>query len=103
MKAVAATFDSQANKVVFKEIEAKPEQLGPHDILVEVRAVSLNPVDFKVAGGVKDAAGKILGYDASGIVKEVGTQVTSLKTGDEVYYAGSVKRQGNQAQLHTVD
>ena len=61
-----------------------------HDILVEVMAVSVNPVDYKVRGSSPPADGdwKVLGWDAAGIVREVGSEVTQFKAGDEVYYAG---------------
>ena len=76
-----------------------------HDILVEVMAVSVNPVDYKVRGSSPPADGdwKVLGWDAAGIVREVGSEVTQFKAGDEVYYAGSITRSGTNAQFHLVD
>ena len=76
-----------------------------HDILVEVMAVSVNPVDYKVRGSSPPADGdwKVLGWDAAGIVREVGSDVTQFKAGDEVYYAGSITRSGTNAQFHLVD
>ena len=58
-----------------------------HDILVEVMAVSVNPVDYKVRGSSPPADGdwKVLGWDAAGIVREVGSDVTQFNAGDEVY------------------
>ena len=74
---------------------------------MEVRAISVNPVDTKIrAGGGPgrpDGQLPILGWDAAGIVKEIGTDVTLFKTGDEVYYAGSVDRAGSYAEFHCVD
>ena len=61
-----------------------------HDLLVDVRAISVNPVDTKVRASAAPAAGddyKVLGYDASGIVRAVGPEVTLFKPGDRVYYA----------------
>lgn len=77
-----------------------------HDLLVEVRAVSVNPADTKRRAGSTPADGepyRILGYDAAGVVNAVGSDVTLFKPGDEVWYAGSVTRQGTNAQLHLVD
>lgn len=76
-----------------------------HDLRVAVRAVSVNPVDTKVRRRAAPPAGgvKVLGYDAAGIVDAVGPQVTLFKPGDEVYYAGSILRQGTNAEFHLVD
>ena len=76
-----------------------------HDILVEVKAVSVNPVDYKIRGSTPQADGgwKVLGWDAAGIVREVGPDVTQFAAGDEVYYAGSLIRSGTNAQFHLVD
>ncbi|MEV4494193.1 zinc-binding alcohol dehydrogenase family protein [Micromonospora arborensis] len=77
---------------------------GPHDLLVRIEAVSVNPVDVKVRAGV-DPGGelKVLGYDAAGTVSAVGPSVTRFRVGDEVYYAGSIARPGTNAQFHLVD
>jgi NADPH:quinone reductase len=79
------------------------------DLLVEVRAVSVNPVDYKVAsgggpGGSPDAeAIKVVGYDAAGVVAETGPEARLFKPGDQVFYAGSIRRQGADAEYHLVD
>ncbi|MBM7767790.1 zinc-binding alcohol dehydrogenase family protein [Glutamicibacter nicotianae] len=75
-----------------------------HDILVDVKAVSVNPVDVKIragAGGPTDD--RVLGWDASGIVLAVGDAVTGYQVGDEVYYAGALGRPGTYAKWHLVD
>ncbi|MES2511232.1 MAG: zinc-binding alcohol dehydrogenase family protein [Pseudomonadota bacterium] len=77
-----------------------------HDIVVEVKAISVNPVDTKVR--MRDGAApgqdyKVLGYDASGVVKAVGPDVTLFKAGDKVWYAGSIARPGTNSELHLVD
>jgi NADPH2:quinone reductase len=76
-----------------------------YDILVEVKAVSVNPVDYKIRSSTPPADGdwKVLGWDAAGIVREVGPDVTQFAAGDEVYYAGSLIRSGTNAQFHLVD
>jgi NADPH2:quinone reductase len=83
---------------------AKPEPRA-HDIRVAVKAVSVNPVDGKVRKRAAPPEGetKILGYDAAGVVDAVGPDVTLFKPGDEVFYAGSILRQGTNSEFHLVD
>src|SRR4051794_10205555 len=83
---------------------AKPAPLG-RDLLVQVKAVSVNPVDTKVRMRADPKGGepKILGYDATGIVAAVGPDVTLFKAGDEVWYAGSIIRPGTNSEFHLVD
>lgn len=78
---------------------------GELDLLVEVKAVSVNPVDTKRRKGWTPEAGetKVLGWDASGIVRGIGSKVTLFKPGDEVWYAGSLIRPGSNSELHVVD
>lgn len=77
---------------------------GPRDLLVEISAVSINPVDTKIRmrAGTQDTP-KILGFDAVGTVVEVGSEVTLFRPGHKVYYAGSNQRQGTNAEFHLVD
>ncbi|QGG89922.1 zinc-binding alcohol dehydrogenase family protein [Agrobacterium sp. MA01] len=81
-----------------------PEATG-HDLLVEIKAISVNPVDTKVRRNQTPPAGeaRILGYDAAGVVKAVGPDVSLFKPGDEVYYAGAINRPGTNAEYHLVD
>lgn len=78
-------------------------ELRPHDLLVRVRAVSVNPVDTKVLKRLGDGESKQLGYDAAGVVEAVGERVSGFAVGDEVYYAGDISRPGTNAELHAVD
>lgn len=82
----------------------RPEPTG-RDILVEVKAISVNPVDTKIRRGAKPEAGqwKVLGWDAAGIVSAVGPEATIFKPGDAVFYAGAINRQGTNAEFHLVD
>ena len=75
------------------------------DILVAVRAVSVNPVDTKVRRGTgPDGDGwKVLGWDAAGLVVEVGPEATHFAPGDAVFYAGALGRSGTNAEFHLVD
>lgn len=78
---------------------------GPRDLLVKVKAVSVNPVDVKLRAQVAPPPGtaKILGFDAAGIVETVGAEVTLFRPGDVVFYAGSIARPGTNAEFHLVD
>ncbi|EIM25295.1 zinc-binding alcohol dehydrogenase family protein [Microvirga lotononidis] len=82
----------------------RPEP-GPRDLLVEIKAVSLNPVDTKVRMRAQPEPGgwKVLGFDAAGIVRGTGRDVSLFKEGDEVFYAGAITRQGTNAEFHVVD
>ena len=82
-----------------------PGQPSGHDLLVQVRAVSVNPVDTKQrrAPRADDAPPRVLGFDAAGVVEAIGPEVTAFAPGDEVYYAGDVTRAGCNAQWQHVD
>ena len=87
------------------DIELPAPQAHGHDLLVEVKAISVNPVDVKIRANVAPADGdaKIIGWDAAGVVKAVGPDVTLFKPGDEVWYAGALTRPGTNSELHLVD
>lgn len=76
--------------------------LRPHDLLVRVHAVSVNPVDTKVRVSLGEGE-RQLGWDASGVVESIGSAVTRFAVGDEVWYAGDLTRPGTNATLHAVD
>lgn len=82
----------------------KPVARG-RDLLVRVEAISVNPVDYKIRSNVSPEAGqwKVLGWDAVGTVVETGEKVEGFKTGDQVWYAGSLIRQGTNSAFHLVD
>ena len=75
------------------------------ELLVEVKAISVNPVDYKVRARPDPNAAlpRILGWDAAGVVREVGPGVRLFKPGDEVYYAGSIHKPGANSEFHVVD
>lgn len=82
----------------------EPKATG-RDLLVEVKAISVNPVDTKVRVRSQPAEGQtsVLGWDAAGIVKAIGPEVTGFKPGDAVFYAGAIDRPGSNAEFHLVD
>jgi len=90
---------------VLLDIELPDPVPGPRDLLVEVRAISVNPVDTKVRAGAKPEANtpKVLGWDVAGVVRAVGSKVTLFKAVDAVFYAGSIARPGRNNELHLVD
>ena len=81
-----------------------PEPAG-RDLLVQVKAVSVNPVDVKVRRRAAGEYGepRILGWDAAGVVQAAGDAVSLFEVGDEVYYAGDLTRPGCNSELHLVD
>jgi zinc-binding alcohol dehydrogenase family protein len=87
------------------DVELPAPVAAGRDLLVEVKAISVNPVDTKIRRNVAPAAGelKVIGWDAAGIVKAVGPDVTLFKPGDEVWYAGALTRAGTNSELHLVD
>ena len=87
------------------DFEMERPQARGRDLLVEIKAVSVNPVDTKVRKRFTPAPGqkKVLGYDAAGIVAACGEGVTLFKPGDPVFYVGNVNRPGTNAQYHLVD
>lgn len=83
---------------------AEPEACG-HDLLVAVKAVSVNPVDTKIRAPKKEieTEPRILGWDAAGEVVAIGSKVEYFTVGDPVYYAGDITRSGTNSELHLVD
>lgn len=78
---------------------------GPRDLLVDIKAVSVNPVDAKMRSHSQPPQGEwgVLGWDAVGLVRAVGSEVTLFKAGDRVWYAGAINRRGANAEQHLVD
>nr|WP_306263759.1 zinc-binding alcohol dehydrogenase family protein [Pararhizobium sp. IMCC3301] len=106
MKAVALThYLPVDNPEAFLDVELPRPEAAGRDLLVAVKAVSVNPVDTKIRAPKDDveATPRVLGWDASGVVEAVGPDVTLFKPGDEVYYAGDVTRSGSNAEFQLVD
>ncbi|MEL4177260.1 zinc-binding alcohol dehydrogenase family protein [Roseateles sp. PN1] len=106
MKAIAYQQALPINDpLALQDVTLPAPEPGPRDLLVEVKAIAVNPVDTKVRAGVSPEPGqwKVLGWDAVGIVRSVGAQVSLFKPGDRVWYAGAIHRAGANAELHVVD
>ncbi|MBU3694838.1 MAG: zinc-binding alcohol dehydrogenase family protein [Rhodocyclaceae bacterium] len=87
------------------DVELPDPAPGERDLLVQVHAVSVNPVDTKVRRHMPPEPGqlRVPGWDAAGVVRAVGAQVTRFRPGDRVWYAGSLDRPGSHAELQCVD
>lgn len=105
MRAVrcAVTGSTDAGEALV-DVEAPVPQPGPRDILVQVSAVSVNPVDTKVRRRMSaQSPPQVLGWDAAGTVVAVGPDVGMFTPGDEVFYAGDLTRAGSNAEYQAVD
>lgn len=106
VKAVGYTGAKELNDPdSFVEFEFEKPISNDNEILVEVKAVSINPVDTKIrkATNGEQIPPKILGKDASGIVESIGSKVTLFKVGDKVFYSGNVLKSGSNATHQLVD
>lgn len=106
MKAVGFTKSLPISDVKALEDFDLPEPtLKPTDLLVEIKAVSVNPIDIKtrLSGAYPDGSPRILGFDAAGIVKQCAEQTKGFKPGDEVFFAGAINRAGSYAEYTAID
>lgn len=106
MKAVAYTQSLPiSDPMSLQDVQLCEPTPAPHDLLVEVRAIAVNPVDTKIRRNVAPEAGqtKVLGWDVAGVVRAVGSAVSLFKVGDEVFYAGALQRPGGNSERHLVD
>ena len=87
------------------DLEVPKPAPSARELLVEIKAISVNPVDYKVRARPDPNAQlpRILGWDAAGVVREVGPGVQLFKPGDEVCYAGSIHKPGANSEYHVVD
>ena len=94
-----------ANDQALVDLVFPTPKASGHDILVAVKAIAVNPIDTKIRSTAKPESDtpKILGWDAAGIVTEIGSKVTLFKPGDEVWYAGDLTRPGTNSEFHLVD
>ncbi|MGF1542452.1 MAG: zinc-binding alcohol dehydrogenase family protein [Pleurocapsa sp.] len=93
------------NPNCFASVEIPKPQPQERDLLINIKAIAVNPVDYKIRSSIKEklSTPKILGWDAAGIVEAVGANTSLFQVGDEVYYAGSVIRPGSYSQYQLVD
>lgn len=91
----------------FIEFETEKPTPAGFDLLVKIKAISVNPVDFKIRQNAATdtilETPKIIGWDAAGVVEAVGEKTTKFKIGDEVYYAGDITRSGSNAEYQLID
>ena len=87
------------------DIELPQPVATGRDLLVKIKAIAVNPVDYKIRQKVAPAEGdyKVLGWDAVGEVVATGEAATQFKPGDAVFYAGDLTRQGSNAEYQLVD
>lgn len=95
----------EQNTLPFEKIELAIPEPKDREILVEVKAVSVNPTDLatRMMKKSSDESFTILGRDVSGTVKKVGEKVSLFKEGDDVFYPGSSNITGAQADFHVID
>lgn len=93
------------NEMALQDITIDKPVASGRDILVEVKAISVNPVDYKIREARPTAEGEfaIIGWDAAGVVTAVGEDVSLFSVGDRVYYAGDLTRSGSNAEYQLVD
>lgn len=106
MKAVAANSAlalTLGDSACLVDIDLPEPTPGPHDLLVKVEAVSVNPLDTKMRRVPPKSGWRVLGWDAAGTVVGCGAAVSHFHIGDAVYYAGSIQRPGCNSELHLVD
>lgn len=87
------------------DIELPQPNASGHDLLVKVKAIAVNPVDYKIRQRMapEDGSYKVIGWDAVGEVLATGEAASLFKPGDVVYYAGDLNRQGSNAEFQLVD
>jgi NADPH:quinone reductase-like Zn-dependent oxidoreductase len=100
----ALQFKTHGGPEVLEWAEAPDPHAGPGQIRIAVRAASVNPIDWKVLAGMVSGGQPMqgtgyLGYDAAGVVDEVGEGVTGIAMGDEVLGRGS----NTQAEYAVLD
>jgi zinc-binding alcohol dehydrogenase family protein len=104
MKAIVYKSSDSEAEGSFIDTNLPAPMASGRDLLIEVKAISVNPVDTKVKKSLNGNDNhKVLGWDAVGVVKDIGSKVTLFKPGDRVWYAGDISRQGSNAELQLVD
>lgn len=104
MKMKASAIEKYGGPEELRLMDLPRPQVGPQDVLIAIRAASLNPLDWKLRNGMLKRIQKvdfplILGNDCSGVVEEVGEEVQDFKPGDEVYTRVPKERIGTLAEF----
>nr|WP_240377180.1 NADP-dependent oxidoreductase [Bacillus piscicola] len=104
----AITMEQYGHADVLHETEVAEPEVGANDILIEIKATSVNPIDWKIREGylkerIPYTFPLILGWDAAGVVKKIGTAVTRFAVGDEVFSSPDLMRNGTYAEYVAVD
>lgn len=102
----AMGFTQYGNADVLHPIDLPVPAPGPRDLLIEVVATAINPVDYKIRGsgrGMQRTFPVVLGYDVCGRVAAVGGGVERFKVGDVIYASPSIGRNGANAEYVLVD
>jgi zinc-binding alcohol dehydrogenase family protein len=105
MKALAYVHAHALADFAIREVDIPAPAPRPHDLVVDVRAFSANPVDYKVRtsrSGTPESP-IVLGWDGAGVVTSVGAEARGFAVGDEVYFAGDLTRAGTYAEQVAVD
>lgn len=106
MRAVLMTAVGGPEVLKLEDV-AEPQITGEHDVLVRLRAVGVNPVDYKLRshGTHRNTLPAILGWDGAGVVERAGPAVTRVRPGEEVYFCdgGFGPTPGTYAELKVVD
>jgi NADPH:quinone reductase-like Zn-dependent oxidoreductase len=100
----ALQFKAYGGPEVIEWGDAPDPHAGPGQVRIAVRAASVNPIDWKILGGAMSGGQPMvgtgyLGYDAAGVVDEVGDEVSGVAVGDDVLGRG----QNTQAEYAVLD
>jgi len=106
MKAIV--IDQYGEKENLKEMQVKIPKMNDDQVLIEMKATSINPIDWKVRKGdfKEKLAFKfpiILGWDAAGIISKVGKNVTDFTVGDKVFVRPQLSEYGTYAEYIVTD
>ena len=74
-----------------------------YDLLVQVAATAVNPVDTKLRQSLLGPHAHVLGYDGAGVILAKGDQVVDFQVGDQIYYSGTTRRPGSYATAQLID
>jgi len=106
MKAIVIEQYGGKDQLIEKQVETPQPEAG--QVLVEMKATSINPIDWKVREGyLKEMLDFdfpiILGWDAAGVIKEVGQDVDQFKVGERVFARPATTRLGTYAEYAVID